>query len=141
MNQEKFNEYLQQRYGPQVNWYDRKSIQLKILTHVFQIPIIVLAAITPVFAALEFKKITIISSACVAAGIGILKYCKFEELWHNYRTTCENLKKEKAYYDLKTDVYESADNLEKIFVNRVEAIFLKENISWESTMKEKDKKS
>ncbi len=141
MNKEKFDEYIKERYNPQVRWYDEKSIIHKKLTHSFQIPIIVLAAITPIFAALEYKEMTIISSACVTAGIGILKYGKFEELWHNYRTTCENLKKEEAYHNMKTDTYEIIDDPEKLFVERVESIISKENIGWVSTMKEKEGKA
>jgi hypothetical protein len=137
MNQEKFDEYIKQKYEPQVEWYDKKSILHKKLTHLFQIPIIIMAAITPIFAALEYKELTIMSSAIVTAGIGILKYCKFEELWHNYRTTCEALKTEKAYYDMKIGIYESVEKPENHFVERVESIFSKEHIRWESAIKEK----
>jgi hypothetical protein len=138
MNKEEFGKYIENRYNPLVKWYDEKSILHKKLTHAFQIPIIVLAAVTPIFAALEYKAITIMSSAAVAAGIGILKYCKPEELWHNYRTTCEALKTEKAHYDMKIGSYEKEDNPEKLFVERVESLFSKEHLRWESSMKEKE---
>jgi hypothetical protein len=137
MKKEEFDKWIDNRYNPQVKWYDEKSNRYKNLTHAFQIPIIVLAAVTPIFAALEYKEITIMSSALVTAGIGILKYCKFEELWHNYRTTCEALKTEKAYYDMKIGIYESVDKPENHFVERVESIFSKEHIRWESAIKEK----
>ena len=137
MNKENFDEYIKDVYEPQVMWYDKKSIMNKKLTHLFQIPIITMAAITPIFAALEYKALTIIFSACVAAGIGVLKFCKFEDLWHNYRTTCETLKKEMAHYKMQTDVYDSADGPDKLFVERVESIISKENIKWLSAIHEK----
>ncbi|MBC8490435.1 MAG: DUF4231 domain-containing protein [Bacteroidetes bacterium] len=84
---------------------------------------------------------TIIFSACVAAGLGILKFCKFEDLWHNYRTTCETLKKEMAHYKMQTDVYNSADDSDKLFVERVESIISKENIKWVSTIIEDREKN
>lgn len=141
MNKEKFDEYIEERYEPQVKWYDKKSIRNKRLTYLFQLPIITMAAITPIFAALDYKELTIISSACVAAGLGILKFCKFEDLWHNYRTICETLKKEMVHYKMQTDVYNTIDDPNKLFVMRVESIISKENIKWVSIMKENREKS
>jgi len=141
MNKERFDKYIRDRYEPQVRWYDKKSILNKRLTYLFQIPIITMAAITPVFAALEYKELTIIFSACVAAGFGILKFCKFEDHWHNYRTTCETLRKEIVHYKTQTDVYNTADEPEKLFVERVESIISKENIKWVSTTIENREKN
>jgi len=141
MNKERFDKYIKDIYEPQVRWYDKKSILNKKLTYLFQIPIITMAAITPVFAALEYKALTIVFSACVAAGFGILKFCKFENLWHNYRTTCETLKKEMVHYKLQTDVYNKKDEPEKLFVERVESIISKENITWVSTIIEDREKN
>ena len=141
MNKENFDEYIKDVYEPQVMWYDKKSIMNKKLTHLFQIPIITMAAITPIFAALEYKALTIIFSACVAAGFGILKFCKFEDLWHNYRTTCETLRKEMVHYKTQTDVYATVDEHGKLFVERVESIISKENIKWVSTTIENREKN
>ena len=141
MNKERFDKYIRDRFEPQVKWYDKKSILNKRLTYFFQIPIITMAAITPVFAALEYKELTIIFSAGVAAGFGILKFCKFEDLWHNYRTTCETLRKEMVHYKMQTDVYNTVDEPEKLFVERVEPIISKENIKWVSTIIENREKN
>jgi len=141
MNKERFDQYIEDRYEPQVKWYDKKSIMNKRLTYLFQIPIITMAAITPVFAALEYKALTIIFSACVAAGFGVLKFCKFEDLWHSYRTTCETLKKEMVHYEMQTDVYDSADDSDKLFVERVESIVSKENVKWVTTVRENREKN
>jgi len=140
MDQNKFDEYVKNRYKDQVRWYDRKSVLNKRLNHTFQISIIILAAIVPIFAALQYTNVTIVFSAIVAAGIGILKYCKFEEKWHNYRTTCETLRKEKIFYDNKVNGYENADNPEKLFVERVEALISKENTKWLTIMTEESSK-
>ena len=78
-----------------------------------------------------------ISSLFVGFGFGILKLCKFEELWHNYRTTCETLKNEKIQYDIKIGIYDKADNPEKTFVERAQTIISKETTIWSSTVKKK----
>jgi len=139
MNKERFDEYIKERYEPQVKWYDKKSTLNKKFTYLFQIPLIIMAAITPIFAALEYKELTIIFSACVAAGLGILKFCKFEDLWHNYRTVCETLKKEMVHYKMQTDIYATTDDHAKLFVERIETIISKENIEWRENI-EKNKK-
>jgi len=141
MNEEKFDEYIKTRYGAQVEWYDKRSIHNKWLTYSLQIPTIILAAVTPILAALEYTTFTIISSLIVAAGLGVLQFCKFESLWHRYRTTCETLKKEKVHHDMLTDVYAKAESPDKLFVERVESIISGEHTRWVDTIgqnKEKD---
>ncbi len=130
-----FEKYLTNRYAEQVHWYDIKSIYNKRLADVFQTSIILLAAITPVFAALELKWPTIVSSALIAAMTGIFRYFRFDELWHNYRTVCETLKKEKNSYDFKINDYQDAKEPEKIFIERVEYLISKENTGWFSIVK------
>ncbi|MFH2033048.1 MAG: DUF4231 domain-containing protein [Bacteroidota bacterium] len=138
----KFEEYLSERYAKEVVWYDTKSQHNQWWAKRYQISIIALSAITPVFAALEWKWITIVSSALAAMLVGVLKYCKYEELWHNYRTTCETLRKEKILFDNKVSPYDTADNPKGLFVERVESMISKENTAWVQvvTKKVKEKK-
>ena len=140
MENNTFINYIKTRYEPQVDWYDKKSILNKWLTYLLQIPVLILAAVTPILAALEYITITIISSAFVAAGLVVLKFCKFEGLWHTYRTTCETLKKEKVYHDMLTDVYAKAENPNKLFVERVEIVISKEHTRWVEVVTKKEKK-
>lgn len=130
-----FDKYLVERYDRQVKWYDKKSTLNKRLADIFQISIIFLAAITPVLAALELKWPTIVSSSLIAAVSGIFRYCKFDELWHNYRTICETLRKEKNFYDFKINDYQDAENPEKVFIERVEHLISQENTEWFSIVK------
>jgi hypothetical protein len=130
-----FDKYLVERYDKQVKWYDDKSILNKRLADIFQISIIFLAAITPVLAALDLKWPTIISSSLIAAVSGIFRYCKFDELWHNYRTICETLRKEKNFYDFKINDYQDAEKPEKVFIERVEHLISQENTEWFSIVK------
>jgi hypothetical protein len=141
MNKEKFDEYIRTRYENQVDWYDKKSIFNKRFTYAFQIPILILATVTPIFIALDYSKITIIPSTIVAVGLAVLKFCKFEDLWHMYRTTCETLKKEKVHHDMLTDVYAKADNPDELFVERIESIISKEHTEWKETVSQTKKEN
>lgn len=135
MKKVEFNKYLKERYGPQVKWYDEKAISNKRWNNIFQILIIIIAAIVPVIAVLDLKWPTVILAAIVAIGSGILKYCKFGEHWHNYRTTCETLKKEKDYYDYKIGEYQDASDPEKLFVERTGSLISQEHTKWITTSK------
>lgn len=131
-------EYFEGRYRDQINWYDTKAQTYKFWSNTLQIAIIVLAAVTPIFAALNNTPITIITSSIVAIASGIMKYMKVEDHWHNYRTICETLKKEKHFYDFKIGEYEQTVDRDKLFVNRVESIISKENTTWLTTIRKKE---
>lgn len=135
-----FDKYLKERYEDQVKWYDNKAVYNRKLADKLQYSVILLAAITPVFAALNFRWPTIVSSSLIAAITGILKYGKFEDLWHNYRTICETLKKEKQYYDFRLGCYQDANKPEKLFVDRVESLISRENTIWSSITQKQEEK-
>jgi len=134
------DKYIKERYQDQVDWYDKKAQKNKLWANIFQITIIVLAAITPILAALDKIMFTIITSSVVAIVSGLLKYLKIEDHWHNYRTICETLRKEKHYHDFKIGEYEQAEDIDKLFVNRVESIISKENTTWLTSIKKKERK-
>jgi hypothetical protein len=139
MKQSEFNEYLSKRYEDQVNWYDGKSVLYKRVNYLFQIPTILIAAILPIFAALEQKWITVALSAIVSIFVGTLNLGRFEEKWHNYRSTCENLKRELQYYKAKIDGYENAGDPEKLFIANVESMITSEHSKWKDIEKTKGK--
>lgn len=141
MNKKEFGKYLKERYEVQVKWYDDRSILYKRLNYLFQIPTIFVSAIIPIFAVLEEKWITVILSAMVAVFIGISNFCKFEEKWHNYRTTCETLRKELYYYQSKINDYKGAVSPEDLFVQRVESTISTEHTKWLTIEKTKKKEN
>ena len=130
MKRDEFNKYLEERYNDQVGWYDSRSTLFKSLNYLFQIPTIAIAAVIPIFAAIEEKWATIVLSAILAILIGILNFGKFEEKWHNYRSTCETLKKEYYYYKSKIDEYGDASDQEQLFIQRVESVISREHTRW-----------
>jgi len=130
MNDKKFKEYLKERYYPRIDWYDKKSVFNKRLTYLIQIPVIIMASITPIFAALEFYIYTVIFSIGVAVGIGILRFGNFEYNWRNYRNTWEDLTSEKIHYDTKIGSYKKSKNPKKLFVTNIENILSRERVRW-----------
>ncbi len=52
MGQKAFDSYLQERYEPQVKWYDEKAAWNQRVYTFFQWSVIALAAITPVLVAI-----------------------------------------------------------------------------------------
>jgi hypothetical protein len=59
-----------------------------------------------------------------------LKTFKYQENWINYRTTCETLKKEKYLYDAGLSDYQESVDREAQFVDRLEALLVRENSIW-----------
>jgi hypothetical protein len=133
------DEYIKNRYSPQVEWYDKKSVYYKRLTTILQILVIAPATIVPIAALLDNKPLTISLSLVVAIITAALKYFNLEELWHNYRTTCEKLRREKHLYDFRIDDYENAAEPEKIFVKKIESVLSHEHKEWAVREKEKQK--
>lgn len=61
---------------------------------------------------------------------GFIRFFKFEELWKEYRSTCELLRKEKHYFDFKIGDYNDSKSPDKVFVERVESLISSENNKW-----------
>lgn len=132
---EDINNYIEKRYYKEVNWYDKKATYYKKWTQFFNIVTIFMGALTPIFAALNYQIATIIFAAIVTISLGLLKFYKCEEHWHNYRTICETLKKEENYFKYRINGYSTVQEPERLFVERVESLISRENTLWSSTIK------
>jgi len=151
MDEKEFEAYLNERYYPEIKWYDKKSIRNQKLYRCFQWAVILLSAITPVLVAIvaiepEAKKTgwyAVAISALVAIGTTVLKTFKYQENWINYRTTCETLKKEIHFYKAGIYEYKDAEDPEGLFVERIESLISRENTMWLMAQKpkEEDKKT
>jgi hypothetical protein len=136
MDKEAFSRYLNERYQDQMDYYDRYSIKNQKKYKRFQWILIVLSAMTPIFAAFDGKCIdlqipVIIISALVAILTTGLKTFQYQELWVNYRATYEQLKPEIHYYNFNVGPYGVAGiDKESLFISRVETILDKEHQGW-----------
>ena len=139
MDQEIFNDYLENRYKNQVAYYSRSSAKNQTRYKQFQWVLIVLSAATPILAAFNPEKMqlaVVIISAVVAILTAGLKTFQYQELWINYRATNELLKPEIYYYKFGVGPYaEQGIDKERLFVSRVESILDKEHVNWPAAKK------
>ena len=141
MDSESFQKYLKERYEPEVNWYDKKSILNQRRYRYLQSVVIILSAITPVLVAIKVAQWpAVVISAIVAIGTTMLKTFKYQENWIDYRTTCETLKKEIYYYTGGIGDYKETDDRESLFVERVESLISRENTMWLTAQRPKTEK-
>ena len=147
MEQNKFSDYLAERYEDQIDWYDGKAAAQQKMYRWMQWTVIVLAALTPILIEINLNKATAngfdhlptVTAAVVAILTAGLKTFKYQENWINYRTTCETLRKEKHYYDAEIGDYGTAGDKEALFVDRVESLISRENTMWISAHKPETK--
>lgn len=136
MNDEYFKQYLKERYADQIKWYSDRATRHKRFYIVFQWGVIVFSAIVPVLVVTvpeKHKIITAIISIILAIGTAVLKTFKYQELWINYRTISETLKKEKYFYEAGLDDYGISSAPKTLFIERVEALISRENSLWVTT--------
>lgn len=144
MEKNDFEKYLKERYEDQINWYRDNATKNKFFYTCFQWGVIVLSASLPVLISTvpeSLQWITIILSVVLAIGTAGLKTFKFQEIWINYRTISETLKKEKYFYDANIDEYSDESGKESLFVDRVESLISRENSLWVTTHMQKEEES
>ena len=138
MTSQNLDEYSVDRYKDQLEWYSDKATTNKKWYHRYQIAIALLSGIITVTVALGMHDrdrigwhiVSLISSAVVAALMGLQKAFRFHENWVEYRTTAEQLKKEGYYYEFRCGAYSTAEYADKLFVERVEALISRQNTLW-----------
>jgi hypothetical protein len=143
MDKAAFDDYVANRYQDQLNYYEATSERNQKKYKRFQWILIVLTALTPVFAALKTIKwgdfvvpvdlsvLVLLTSTIVAILTTGLKTFNHQELWIVSRTTREMLKPELYYYNFNIGDYGTPGvDKESVFVTRVEAILGGEHKQW-----------
>lgn len=137
--------YLNDRLEDQIRWYDKKSQCNQKLYRVLRGVEIIAAALIPLLVGYVaqdsvYLKITVgVLGVLVAIIAGLLSLGRFQELWIEYRVTCESLKHEKYLFLTKTDPYDE-DNPFPLLVKRVESLISREHTNWAQYMKKSDRK-
>jgi hypothetical protein len=140
MNQE---EYMKERVEDQITWYNNKSKHNQRIFKRLRIIEIIAAALVPVLAGFVSKfdrleYVIALLGIVVVVVAGILSLYRFQEIWTEYRTTCESLKHEKFLFLTGAEPYNVAEPF-GLFVNRVESLISKENTQWKLYMKNEQK--
>ena len=145
MDQDKFNEYVTNRYEEEIAWYEKRAAYYKQWYNACQWAVLILSASLPVLTLLlnddkggDYKFLIAFMGIILAVGTAALKTFKFQENWLNYRTTAETLKKEKYFYSARIAGYEKSDNREALFIKRVESLISRENTIWFDTQKKQE---
>ena len=146
MEQDKFEEYLNNRYQKEIKYYDDQASRNKLFYYGLSFLSVLLSSITSLFLYLvdvysntPFRIYAFITSTIVSLTIASVSLFNFHEKWMNYRTTCESLKKEVHYYNAKLGDYSVFADPEALFIERVEEQLSKENTRWLKVIKAKEK--
>lgn len=155
-------DYIEKRYKPQLQYYEKHSSDNRVRFYISQIVIIVVSALIPIINIIPTDNNENINAIKMASSIfgfiiivatGFLQLTKSQENWISYRSTAELLKTEYNLFKMKSGDYSEEkignDNRkrEQLFVNRIETIiseegkkFLSSHEKFEVNVKPKDDK-
>ena len=140
-NKMSIEKYISDRLDDQIKYYDLKSIEYKKKPENISLATIIISALialVPAFIDIlpNCKGIITFLSALLAATITVLqtidKLKKYNDLFYQFRMTCEKLKQEKELYLYQSGEYKRTDEMtnEQLFVERCESIMATENGTW-----------
>ncbi len=131
------DQYISTRLEDQIQWYDRKSGSCKKWFHRLKFLEICLALTIPFLGNfvdenhLEITHIMGGIGVIIAAITGFISLKKYEELWVEYRSAAEMLKREKHLFLTKSAHYGGHKAFEML-VETVKDIIAKETAKWMS---------
>lgn len=132
------SEYIEKRVNDQISYYDKQSIKYKNCHFFLTVLSIILSSSSAVIILLGskieeldilFTILAAISSAIVTILLAVDKLGKYQELYIQYRRTCEELKQELFLYEMSSGEYINGKN-ESLFVQRCESILTTEIGNW-----------
>ncbi len=131
-------DYMNDRFNQQMQYYNNTCKKLQREFRCLSIISIIVNALIPVLSiavdSIHIMKYIIASlSALVSISSSILLLNKTKDRWICYRTTYEQLKKEKVLFELGASNYKGK-NIQD-FAERCEKIMQDEHAFWKTTMK------
>ena len=136
------SEYMEKRFKPQLNWYDKKASDNMLRFRILRISIIILSFITSIINAIGLvsnnytigiQLFTAIVTALILTLTSLLQLTKSQEDWILFRATAERLKSEYQSFVFAATPYYFEEKEEKdiakknkLFVERIENIYLTE---------------
>lgn len=136
-------DYIKTRLEPQMEYYSSKIALLQKEYYRLSIATIVVNAIIPIltiavdsFFIIKYAIAALSAVATITSSILLLR--KTKDTWVEYRSTYEQLKREKIMFE--TGVGDYSDHNEAAFIMTCENIMDKEHSIWSQRMKETTKK-
>lgn len=137
--------YLSSRVEDQINWYGKRSGQLKRRYRRLKALTIITGGLIPLCIVFSekfgdgFKYLAGVFGALISIFEGISGMLKDKETFLAYRAANESLTREKMQYQSKSGKYAGATNPFILFVESCEGIMAGENAQWVNTQaKEKE---
>jgi hypothetical protein len=139
--------YLAERVDDQFTWLNENSNRHKKKFTRLRTIILVTAALIPLLSGFisdapfwgpAMKWAVGLGGVIVAVSQGLLSLNKHQELWMQYRTTAEALKREKSLYLARVGAYADPERAFEQFVVQIEAILANENQHWLENWKDDD---
>lgn len=133
------------RLDDQINWYDSKSQIYKKRYYVLTGINLCISASIPFLINLivNLNYMTLIISALSVINVivtGLESLHSNHDLWTKYRITCENLKREKIFFETKTGPYSTDSTSQQLdlLVHRCEEYMGNENLYWKKLNTKKE---
>jgi hypothetical protein len=139
-----YERYFKERLEGQIKWYSTKSRLYKRIYFTLSITEIAAASSIPFLVSYiteknpEFKILVGILGIIISIITGLIALLKCQELWIEYRITCESLKHERYLFETRTKPYDQEDAFH-LFVENVEELISKEHSKWRQYTTEKKK--
>ncbi len=137
--------YVDERLQDQINWYGKKSETNQGWYRALRIAELIFAAAIPLMVSqitvstLSLKVFVAALGVLIVILTGLISLFRFQELWIEYRSTCETLKHEKYLYLTRSGPY-GIDDPFHLLVNRVESLLSKEHSVWAQYIRKKEGK-
>lgn len=127
-------QYRERRLKPQIDYYDKKSIQNQKRFYLFSVIDLTLTALVPVASLSSHNGVAALLGAVATIASGILLLYKHKDLWTKYRFICETLKTYEIKFDNRIGNYStlSDDDAIKLFIESCEQLMANEHDEWQS---------
>ncbi|KOG33716.1 DUF4231 domain-containing protein [Streptomyces resistomycificus] len=120
-----------ERLQDQMTWFDRKSSHAQRRFKQLKLSTLLLAAGLPVVVAASAPTwIAALMGAMIAVIEGAQQLFKFQENWINYRSSCENLRREQYLYVARAGHYAQAADVDVLLAESIERILSNETTHW-----------
>ena len=131
MNEEK---YFKERLDDQIEWYNKKSVQLqKSFKRLRTLEIFLAASIPFLVGYTKDRPVVLFATGAVGVAVaclaGLLSLQKYEELWTRYRSTCESLTRHRYLFVTQAPPYETQPAFTRLVAN-VESVMAEERSDW-----------
>ncbi|MDD5393588.1 MAG: DUF4231 domain-containing protein [Thiothrix sp.] len=131
-------EYIDQRLNDQINWYSKKSAFNQSRFKRLRLVEIVAAALIPFLSGMgtqiPFGQWVVGTlGVAIALSMAINTFLKHQENWIQYRTTCEQLKREQFLFATRSAPYND-ENAFQTLVMRAETLMSQEVSTWTQVM-------